>query len=292
MSEIMQFLEVIFKPVVYLFCVANLAVMGLQVSMPEVVAVFKNKNTLALIFVWGWVLGPALGLLIAWILPLAEPYVIVVLLSSLAPCAPYVPLMVAKAHGDMNFTGALIPLAMVGAVVSMPLIGPLFVKGLMVTAGDLAKALAPTVFLPMVIGAAVRQYAGAVATRILPAVSVFARLTTMVMVLTTIVLFAQEMLDTVGSFASLAIIVFTVGMGLITYRFGFGLKQSQRSAMALGMGTRNSAALLPAIFAIPNLDPLIIPMAILWGLWQILLSAIAAKIFGKQAARAVAGNTI
>ena len=285
----MQFLEVIFEPVVYLFCVANLAVMGLQVRMPEVVAVFRNKKTLALIFVWGWVLGPALGLLIAWILPLAEPYVIVVLLSSLAPCAPYVPLMVAKAHGDMNFTGALIPLAMVGAVVSMPLIGPLFVKGLMVTAGDLAKALAPTVFLPMVIGAAVRQYAGAVATKILPAVSVFARLTTMVMVLTTVVLFGQEMLDTVGSFASLAIIVFTVGMGLITYRFGFGLKQSQRSVMALGMGTRNSAALFPAIFAIPNLDPLIIPMAILWGLWQILLSAIGARIFGKQAGETVAG---
>ena len=151
MNEIMQLLEVIFKPVVYLFCVANLAVMGLQVSMPEVVAVFKNKKTLALIFVWGWVLGPALGLLIAWILPLAEPYVIVVLLSTLAPCAPYVPLMVAKARGDMNFTGALIPLVMVGAVVSIPLIGPLFVKGLTVTAGDLAKPLALTVFLPMVI---------------------------------------------------------------------------------------------------------------------------------------------
>jgi BASS family bile acid:Na+ symporter len=272
--------------------VANLAVMGLQVSMPEVVAVFKNKKTLALIFVWGWVLGPALGYLITWVLPLAEPYVIVVLLSSLAPCAPYVPLMVAKARGDMNFTGALIPLVMVGAVVSIPLIGPLFVKGLTVTAGDLAKPLALTVFLPMVIGAAVRHYAVAVATKILPAVSVFARLTTLVMFLTVFVLFAQEMLDTVGSFASLAIIVFTVGMGLITYQFSFGLKQSQRSAMALGMGTRNSGALFPAILAIPNLDPLIMTMAIMWGLWQILISAIGARIFGKQAGKTVAGSTV
>ena len=289
MSEIIQFLETIFSPLILLFTVSNLAVMGLQAKMPEVIAVFKNKKSLALIFVWGWVLGPALGLLIAAILPLAEPYVIVVLLSSLAPCAPYVPLMVAKARGDINFTGALIPLVMVGAVVSMPLIGPLFVKGLTVTAGDLAKPLALTVFLPLVIGAAARHYAGAVATRILPAVSVFARLTTLVMILTVIVLFAQEMLDTVGSFASLAIIVFTVGMGLITYRFGFGLKQSQRSAMALGMGTRNSAALFPAIFAIPNLDPLIITMAIMWGLWQLLLSAIGARIFGKHAGETVAG---
>ena len=93
-------------------------------------------------------------------------------------------------------------------------------------------------------------------------------------------------LDTAGSFALLSMTLFMVGMGLITYRFGFGLKQSQRSAMALGMGTRNSAALFPAIFAIPNLDPLIITMAIMWGLWQILLSAIGARIFAKQAGEA------
>ena len=34
-------------------------------------------------------------------------------------------------------------------------------------------------------------------------------------------------------------------MGLITYLIGFGMK-SQRSVMALGMGTRNIAAVLAA----------------------------------------------
>ena len=62
MSAVMQFLESIFTPVVLLFTVSNLAVMGLQSKMPEVIAVFKDKKSLALIFVWGWVLGPALGL--------------------------------------------------------------------------------------------------------------------------------------------------------------------------------------------------------------------------------------
>jgi hypothetical protein len=37
--------------------------MGLQAKMDEVIAALKNKKFLALIFVWGWVLGPALGLL-------------------------------------------------------------------------------------------------------------------------------------------------------------------------------------------------------------------------------------
>ncbi len=59
MSEIMQFLEKAFPPLILVFTLANLGAMGLQVKMPGVIAQLKNKKTLALIFVWGWVLRPA-----------------------------------------------------------------------------------------------------------------------------------------------------------------------------------------------------------------------------------------
>jgi hypothetical protein len=68
-----------------------------------------------------------------------------------------------------------------------------------------------------------------------------------------------------------------VGMGLITYRFGFGMNQNQRSVMALGMGTRNVAAVLAAALAIPNADPRILTMTIMWTLWSVVLAAIGAK---------------
>jgi BASS family bile acid:Na+ symporter len=113
MSEIMQLLEATFKPLVLVFSVSNMFYMGLQVKMPEVIAQVKNKKTLALILVWGWVLGPALALLIAWVLPLAKPYVIGLLLYSLAPCAPFVPVMVGKARGDVSFAAVLIPIVAV-----------------------------------------------------------------------------------------------------------------------------------------------------------------------------------
>ncbi len=106
MSEILQFLEIIFKPVVFAFTISNLFAMGLQVKMPEVIIALKNKKSIVLIFVWGWVLGPALGYLITRVIPLAKPYEVVVLLSSLAPCAPFLPLMMVKARGDVGFTGA------------------------------------------------------------------------------------------------------------------------------------------------------------------------------------------
>jgi hypothetical protein len=72
-------------------------------------------------------------------------------------------------------------------------------------------------------------------------------------------------------------------MALITYRFGFGMKQNQRSVMALGMGTRNIAAVLAAALAIPNGDTRIVVMTIMWTLWSVVLAAIGAKIFAKLA---------
>ena len=290
MSEIMQFFEAILIPSILIFCVSNLGTMGLQASMPEVVAVLKNKKVLALIFVWGWVLGPALGLLIAWVLPLAEPYVICVLIGSLASCGPFLPVMVEKARGDVNFAGAFIPLVAIGTVVFMPLIAPLLIKGVTVSAGALATRLVLTLLLPLAIGAVIRHFWDTVATKIFPAVRVLAKLSTLLMVVTFLVLYGRSMLDTAGSLALLSMTIFMVAKGLITYRFGFGLKQNQRSVMSLGMLTRNGSVVLIAAVAIPNVDPVLITFIIMYVLWSVVLAVIAARIFGKQAGKTVAGH--
>jgi len=289
MSAVMQFLETTFGPLVFVFTVANLAAMGLQVKMPEVVAALRNKKSLALIFVWGWVAGPAFGYLITRLVPLAEPFVVVVLLASLAPCAPFLQQMVGKARGDMGFAGALIPLVAVGTVVLMPLMAPLLIKGVTISTWSLAKPLLLTILLPLIIGAAVRHFADTAATKIFPAVKGLALLSTLLTIAWCLVIYGRGMLNTAGEYALLSMTLFMVGMGLITYRFGFGMRQSQRSVMALGMGTRNVAAVLAAALAIPNADPRIVVMTIMWTLWSVVLAAVAAKIFAKQAGKAAEG---
>jgi BASS family bile acid:Na+ symporter len=292
MSTVMQFLQATFSPLVLVFTVSNLAAMGLQVKMPEVIVALRNKKSLALIFVWGWVLGPTFGYLITRVLPLAEPYVIVVLLASLAPCAPFLQQMVGKARGDMGFAGALIPLVAVGTVVLMPLMAPLLIQGLTISTWALAKPLLLTILLPLIIGAAIRHYADTLATRLFPPVKGLAQLSTLLTIVWCMVIYGRGMLNTAGEFALLSMTLFMVGMCLITYRFGFGLKQNQRSVMALGMGTRNVAAVLAAALAIPNADPLIVTMTVMWTLWSVVLAAIGAKIFAKQAGKSVAEGLI
>jgi BASS family bile acid:Na+ symporter len=291
MSEIMQILEAAFKPLVFVFSVSNLFYMGLQVKKPEVIAALKNKKTLALILVWGWVVGPALAYLIVWILPLAEPFVIGLLLYSLAPVAPFLPVMVGKARGDVSFAGALIPIVAVATVVFMPLMAPLMIEGLTVSSWDLVKVLLIYILFPLALGAAIRHYAESVATKILPAAGVIAKISTVLISTDFAVLHFQKMIATAGSFALLSMTIHIVVIGWITYRFGFGLKQNQRSVMSLGMLTRNGSVVLIAAVAIPNVDPTLITFIIMYILWSVVLAAIAARIFGKQAGKTVAGNT-
>ena len=285
MSTVMQFLQSTFGPLVFVFTVSNLAAMGLQVRMPEVIAALRNKKSLALIFIWGWVLGPAVGLLISKTLPLAEPFVVVVLLASLAPCAPFLQQMVGKARGDMGFAGALIPLVAVGTVILMPLMAPLLIKGLTISTWALAKPLLLTILLPLLTGAAIRHYAEKGATRLFPAIKGLALISTVLTIVWCLAIYGRGMLNTAGEMALLSMTLFMVGMGLFTYNFGFGMKQNQRSVMALGMGTRNVAAVLAAALAIPNADPRIVVMTVMWTLWSVVLAAIGAKIFAKQAGK-------
>jgi bile acid:Na+ symporter, BASS family len=292
MNDVMQFLQTTFGPLVFIFTVSNLAAMGLQVKMSEVMVALRNKKSLALILVWGWVVGPALGYLITKALPLAEPYVVVVLLASLAPCAPFLQQMVGKARGDMGFAGALIPLVAVGTVVLMPLMAPLLIMGVTISTWSLAKPLLLTILLPLMIGAVIRHYADTVATKIFPAVKGLALLSTLLTILWCLVIYGRGMLNTAGQFALLSMTLFMVGMGLITYRCGFGMKQNQRSVMALGMGTRNVAAVLAAALAIPNADPRIVVMTVMWTLWSVVLAAMGAKIFAKQAGKTVEGDAV
>jgi len=283
MSAIMQFLEGNFGLMVFIFTVTNLIYLGLQVKMDEVVAGLKDKKSMALIFVWSWVLGPALAYLIAWVLPLAEPFVIGLLLCSLAPITPFLPLTVDEARGDMNFAAALVPVVMVGTVILLPLLGPLMIKGVSVSAWSLAKPLLASVLLPLVIGVAVRRYAELVAIRTLPAVNVMAKLTSVIVGVWCVVVYAQEMIETAGSFALLSVMLFMVAIGWISYQFGFGLKQSQRSVISLAMITRNGGPVLIATLALPNADSRIVTLVVLVNVGGFILAPIAARIFGKQA---------
>ena len=285
-------IETIFNIVVVIFTVGNLAAMGLELNVREAIKAVRNARFVAMIFVWSWVVGPAFAYLVTKVLPLAEPYAIGLLLAGPAPCAPFYPVVVRKAKGDVAFAAALLLLTAVGTVVMMPLMLPLMIKGLTVSAWAIAKPLLTLVLTPLLIGIAIRVYAAKAADKLFPVVKKIAGLFTLLVLIFVLALYGKKMLDSMGSFAIGAQLLFLGGMALVSYLVGFGLKQNQRSIIALGMGTRNIAAVFAVLMAIPNPDSRLVVMVVLVVPLSVIVAFAAAQLFAARAGdTGAAGDT-
>ena len=134
-------IETIFNLCVVIFTAAQLMSGGLEANIKQAFESMKSMRMVLLMLLWGWVVGPALAYLLTIVLPLSEGAAAGLLLVSLAPIAPFVPLAVTKARGDMVFTSGYIILATIATVVLMPIMAPLIIKGLTVSTLALAKPL-------------------------------------------------------------------------------------------------------------------------------------------------------
>jgi len=287
----MQFCQSIFTPLVMVFTISNLFSMGLQVNLGKMFRIVRNPKFLGLTIGLGWVVGPAVAYLISILLPLDNAYIIVLLIGSLAPCAPFLPPLLPKAHGDVDFAGAFIPVAAIGTSLLMPLIAPILVKGIEMSVISLLKPLFMTILLPLLIGAIIKTFASNAADKIFNPVKKLAGLSTLLTVIFCLLLYYKPMWATAGSMATLSMTIFMIVMALIAFYSGIGLNRSERIVMSLGMGTRNIAAVLIGVLTIANVQPNMVAMVIIWTLWSFVLSIIIAPIMGKMAPKSVVNNT-
>ena len=276
-------LQDVFSITVVIFTVTNIGAMGLETNLREALKTVRSVRAGGLILLWGWVVGPALAWLIITIMPLTEGHAAGLLLISLAPTAPFFPLMVRRARGDMSFAASFMMLSTIGVVLFMPLMAPLLIKGLMVDSWSLARPLLIMVLLPLLIGGAFRGFAPNAAEKLLPVVQKIGGLFLVIALVLTLVLYGREMLDAIGSFAPGAQVLFFVAITALSYKIHFGLEQQQRSAMALGMCTRNIAAVFAAYFGITNPPQGLFVMVILVVPLAAIIAILAARLFARQA---------
>jgi len=284
-------LQTVFSILVILYTVSNMASLGLELNLRETLKSLRSARLVVLTLLWGWVVGPAFALLLTKVLPLAEPHAVGLLIFSLAPVAPMVSLLARRARADMDFTAALVPLAMVATVALLPLLAPLLMKGLTLNVWSLAKPLLLLVLLPLVVCAAVKVYASPVADKVFPVVKRLAGISTVVTLGFVVLFHFRDIVSTVGSYAIGAEVLLLLALALVSYRPGFGLEQGQRSAMALAMATRNGAPMLAVFTAFPDQDPRMLVMLLLSGPVPAVLALPLARFFASRAGTPSAEGT-
>jgi BASS family bile acid:Na+ symporter len=143
----------------------------------------------------------------------------------------------------------------------------------------LAKPLLTMVLLPLIVGLMIRLYAAQLAARLFPVVKRTGGLFTLIVLLLTFLLYYRPMLDAVGSYVIAAEFLLLVGLAVLSYRAGFGLDRGQRSAMSLGMCTRNIAAVFVAYLAIPDPAPGIFVTLALVVPVTLVIASVAARVY-------------
>lgn len=271
-----ELLDYAMKASLVVFMAGSLLQMGLGLKIEQALSGLRDARFLILGTLFGFLIGPALAWGITRLLPLDEPFAAGLLLLGLTPCAPFLPMMVTRARGDVTYVPAMMLLAAIGTVVLLPFAVPLIFRGLSVSSWAIAQPLIALVLLPLVIGMTVYRVAPRLATAVLGPVQRTTTAATILLLMLCLVIYGQDFAMAFGQFAIVAQMLFFAAITIVGYVGGYGLTRERRSVLSLGMCTRNVGAALAPLMSSAATDERVIVMVIL-GVPMQLVFAIAAS---------------
>lgn len=253
MEELFHAADSAIGPSVILFMVGNLFAIGLETDGRAALAPLRDVHFLMVVMAVDWLFAPALAMAIVWALPMAEPYAVGLMLTSLAPAAPFLPMMVRRAGGDLSYTAAFMFIAALGTVLMMPLGVPVIVPGLSVEAWAVARPLLVLLVVPMGAGIALRAVHRPAAEKALRVVRPLATIATVALLLAIAIRYGEGFVSAVGSYAIAGQLIYGIGLVVGGYLLAIGLPSARRSVVSLGACTRNlGAALAPLLVVNPD----------------------------------------
>jgi BASS family bile acid:Na+ symporter len=278
-------LNILLKITVVIFMAGNLLDLGLRVDIKQALRGLRDVRFTSLSVLWAFVLCPALAYGLTLVVPLTPPYAMGLILLGLAPCAPFLPMMADKARADLNYAASFMLLASVGTVVYMPLMVPLMVKGLTVSAWTIAKPMLFLVLIPLLIGLAIQRRSASTASRIQPFVSKGTGIDTPLMLILVILLYGKGFIGSIGTYAIGTQVLFFTAITAASYALGFGMPRSQKSVVSLGICSRNCGAAIAPLFVAQGVDQDAIVMVTLGIPMMAIASLIAARLFAAMSRR-------
>jgi BASS family bile acid:Na+ symporter len=236
-----EFLSTVATLTGLLFVVASMLAMGLSLTVAQIVKPLKNVRLVILALLANFVLVPLLALGITWVLPLDPALETGLIVLSTVAGAPFLIKEVQAARGDIALGVGLMFMLMVVTIFYVPIVLPLLLPGAEVNAWDIAKSLIVTMLLPIVLGLLLRSHSPEDAQQWAPMLNKVSGVALLIMLVTGLGLNLSNIIDLIGSWGFLALILFVVGSLLIGFLMG-GRNAGVRSVMGLGTAQRNVAA--------------------------------------------------
>ena len=263
-----------------LFIVTSMLAMGMSLTMSQILEPLKNARLVILVLLANFVLVPLWAYVLTLVLPLGQPLQIGLMVLATAAGAPFLPKLVQGAKGNVAFGVGMMVLLMVVTILYMPIVLPLLLPGVSVNPWDIAKSLIILMLVPLALGMLFKSHSPDSAEHWQPVMNKTSTVSVLVLLVVGLGLNISNIINLIGSFGLLAILLLVGGSLLIGFLLGGG-DPATRSVMGLGTAQRNiSAAILVSAQNFAGTETL--PFVLVAGVLLLLVLLPAAKWMGAR----------
>jgi len=263
-----------------LFIVTSMLAMGMSLTMSQILEPLKNARLVILVLLANFVLVPLWAYVLTLVLPLGQPLQIGLMVLATAAGAPFLPKLVQGAKGNVAFGVGMMVLLMVVTILYMPIVLPLLLPGVSVNPWDIAKSLIILMLVPLALGMLFKSHSPDSAEHWQPVMNKTSTVSVLVLLVVGLGLNISNIINLIGSFGLLAILLLVGGSLLIGFLLGGG-DPATRSVMGLGTAQRNiSAAILVTAQNFAGTETL--PFVLVAGVLLLLVLLPAAKWMGAR----------
>jgi len=268
------------------FVVASMLAVGLSLTAAQIFGPLKDTRLVILALLANFVLVPLLAYGITRVIPLEEPLQIGLIVLSTVAGAPFLVKEVQAAKGDLALGVGLMFLLMVVTIFYVPLVLPFLLQGIGVNAWDIAKSLIMTMLLPIVLGLLFRSSSPEDAQHWAPLMNKVSGVALLIMLVTGLGLNISNIINLIGSYGFLALILFVVGSLAIGFLLG-GRDREVRSVVGLGTAQRNVAAAI-LVTSLNFSGTMTLPFVLVASIVLPLILIPVARWFGREGAEVAA----
>ncbi|MCE5298434.1 MAG: hypothetical protein MUE45_01995 [Methanoregulaceae archaeon] len=262
---------------IWIFVVTSIAAMGLNLTIPEVLAPWKKKWLLSISLVANFVIVPLFALFVLYLFPLDIDLATGLIIVAAAAGAPSLPKAMDIIGGNVAYAVGLTMILILVTIFYMPFMLPYLIEGVHVDQSSTALYLVVFMLIPLIVTMAIRAKIPYAAQKLYPVVDRVSDLSIIaVLLIYTVALFTSDFSVKAGTLLGLkgaaVAILFILGSFAIGYVMG-GPDPRNRQVLAFGTGFRNVSAALVVVSA-NFTDPQILFMVLVIAVFGIIFMMI------------------
>jgi predicted Na+-dependent transporter len=226
---------------VLIYIVATMLSMGLNFFPRQFLEPLKDKKLILKSLAANFILLPIVTYIILQTIPLEQGLAIGLVLMAAGAGSPFMLKLVQFMKADMAFAVGLMLILAIVTLIYMPLALSFLIPGVSVNPTSIAVSLLVLIFLPLIVGTAVKSRYSEIAKTIQPTFNQISNIFIFIVIILYLGLNYKDFLAVFGTGALIASLIFILAAFSMGYLLG-GPSKNTKSVLGMGTAIRNSSA--------------------------------------------------